>query len=148
MEDNSEVEQSVGVYSRFHLAANEGTVIKRDTLNTRKTIIQNWHFQLEVVYELQPHNPRDTEIYRLDYSTKITNRHSLPTKRYSRIVSLILINGIARGCSYSKEEALCAIAIAQRSRRSSTEAADSIYDARRASSSQGKNSLRARGDVP
>ena len=66
MVDNCAVEQSVGVgvYSRFHLATNKGTVTQKTGYRLTQ-IDHNVHHSKGVlsVYELQPHNPRDTQRY-------------------------------------------------------------------------------------
>ena len=118
MVDNGAVERGAGVYSRFHLAANQGwgrfgqtgyrlTQIDWSNAHHSKGVFiePQSYFQIEGVYELQPHNPRDTEIYRLDYSTQITNRHSRPKKGFENCEPHT--HKWHRKGMYSKGEALC-----------------------------------------
>ena len=104
--------------SRFHLAANEGDITRRTTTQTHFRLTQinyNAHhhkgifidprsyFQIDGIYELQPHNPRETDIYRLNYNTG--NRHSSPDKVFGNCEP----HAHTWHCKgmYSKGEALC-----------------------------------------
>ncbi|EJK75862.1 hypothetical protein THAOC_02401 [Thalassiosira oceanica] len=119
LEDDSAL--SSGTYSRFHLAANEGDIMTRTTAQTQFRLTQieyssdthhnkgifidpRSYFQIDGVYEVQPHNPRETEIYRLNYETG-TSRRASPAKVFENCEPHAH-TWHSKGM-YSKGEALC-----------------------------------------